>query len=59
MMKLKKQKSTKKCVIKRKLKFQHYRNCLKASQIERKIKYLEKKINVDSLKEDQKEFVIK
>ena len=29
MMKIKKAKGTKKCVIKRKLKFQGYRNCLK------------------------------
>ena len=43
------------CVMKRKLKFKDYSNCLEAAQRERKIKYLEKKnINVDSLKEDQK-----
>ena len=54
----KKAKGTKKCVIKRKLKFQDYKNCLKAAQIERKISYLrKKKINIDSLIEDQKEFV--
>ena len=29
-------KGTKKCVIKRKLKFQDYKNCLDAAQIERK-----------------------
>ena len=51
----------KKCVIKRKLKFQDYKNCLKAGQIERKINYLEKKIkfNVDNLRRDKKELVKK
>ena len=39
----KKAKGTKKCVIKRRLKFQNYKNCLEAAQIERKIKYLENK----------------
>ena len=39
----KKAKGTKKCVIKRKLKFQDYKNCLEAAQIERKMNYLEKK----------------
>ena len=54
----KKAKGTKKCVIKRKLKFQDYKNCLEAAQIERKINYLRhKQIDVCSLKEDQKEFV--
>ena len=46
------------CKKKRKLKFQDYKNCLNAAKIERKINYLRKeKIDVDSLKEDQKEFV--
>ena len=37
--------------MKRKLKFQDYRNCLEAAQIENKNKPLEKnKIDVDSLK---------
>ena len=41
-------KSTKKWVIKRKIKFQDHKNCLKASQIINKVNYLEKKkINVD------------
>ena len=54
----KKAKGTKKCIIKRKLKFQDYKSCLEAAQIERKINYLGKtKIDIDSLKEDQKEFV--
>ena len=48
----KKAKGTKKCVIKRKLKFQDYKNCLEAAQTENKTNYLEK--NVDSLKKDQK-----
>ena len=53
-------KDRKKCVIKRKLKFKDYKKCLKVSQIENKINYLEKKeIDVDCLKEDKKEFVKK
>ena len=48
-------KVTKKCFIKRKLKFKVYQNCLKAVQFENKINDLEKrKTEVDSLKEDQK-----
>ena len=39
----KKTKSTKKCVIKRKLNFQNYKNCLEATQLDNKINYLEKK----------------
>ena len=38
----KKAKGTKKCVIKRKLKFENYKNCLEATQLDNKIKYLEK-----------------
>ena len=46
----KKAKGTKKCVIKRKLKFQDYKNCLEAAQIEDKINRLEKnKIVIDNL----------
>ena len=45
-MKIKKAKATKKCVIKRKLKFQDYKNCLEAAQIENKISHLEKN-NID------------
>ena len=33
----KKAKGTKKCVIKRKLKFENYQNCLKAKKLENKI----------------------
>ena len=48
----KKTKDAKKCVIKRKLKFEDYKNCLEAAQIENKINHLEKnKMDVDSLKE--------
>ena len=54
----KKAKDTKKYVIKRKLTFQDYKNCLEAAQIERKINNLrKKKIDVDSLKKDQKEIL--
>ena len=52
----KKPKGRKKFVIKRKLKFEDYKNCLKAAQIENEINHLEKnKIDVDSLKEDKKQ----
>ena len=48
----KKAKGTKKCVIKRKLKFKNYKNCLEATQLENKINYLEKnKIDINSIKE--------
>ena len=39
----KKAKGSKKCVIKRNLKFQDYKNCLKFSQIINIVNYLEKK----------------
>ena len=42
-LKSKKQKTQKKCVIKRKLKFRNYKNCLEATQLDKKINYLEKK----------------
>ena len=50
-------KTWKNCIIKGKLKFQDYKNCLEPAQIERKVKYLEKKkFNVETvLKENQKE----
>ena len=52
-MKIKKSKRHKKCAIKRKVKFQDYKNCLEAAQIENKVKQLEKTIiDVSSLKED-------
>ena len=49
-------KGSKKCVIKRKHKFESYKNYLKAAQLENKINHLEKnEIDVDSLKKDHKE----
>ena len=48
-------KGTKTCVIKWKLKFQDYKNCLKASRILNIIKYLERKeTDVDCFKEDKR-----
>ena len=45
--------------MKRKLKFQDYKNCLEATQLN-KINHLEKnKINEDSLKKEYKEFIKK
>ena len=41
MAKIKKAKGTKECVIKRKLKFEDYKNCLEATQLENKINQLE------------------
>ena len=38
----KKAKGSKKCVIKRKLKFENYKNCLEATQLDNKIKHLKK-----------------
>ena len=38
----KKARGTKKCVIKRKFKFENYKNCYEATQLENKITYLEK-----------------
>ena len=47
----KKAKGTRKCIIKRKLKLDNFKNYLEATQIDNKIKYLEKnKINIDSFK---------
>ena len=58
--KCKKAKGTKKCVLKRKLKFEYYKKWLKASQIMNIVHYLEKKrINVDCLEEDEKELIKK
>ena len=37
-----KSKRRKKCVMKRKIKFEDYKNCLKAAQIENKLNHLEK-----------------
>ena len=53
----KKKQKVEKSVVK-KLEFQDYKKCLKASQIINTVNYLEKKgINVNSLKEDKKEFI--
>ena len=47
----KKVKDTKKCAMKRKIKFENYKNCLEATQLENKINYPEKyKIDIDSIK---------
>ena len=47
----KKSKGTKKCVTKKKLQFENYKNYLKPTQLENKIIYSEKnKIDIDSLK---------
>ena len=54
----KKQVARKKCVIKTKLKFQDHKKCLEVAQIENEINHPEKnKIEVDSLKQDKKEFI--
>ena len=54
----KKAKGTKKSVIKRKLMFEIYKNCLEATQLENNIKYLEEnKIGIDNIKENHKEFI--
>ena len=56
----KKAKGTKNCVTKRKFKFENYKNCLEANQLDNKINYLEKNnINLDSLKKDHKELMKK
>ena len=47
-----------KCVIKRKRKFESYKNCLEATQLDDKINYIEKnKIDIDGIKENHKEFI--
>ena len=55
-MKKKKAKSTKKCIIKRKVKFENYKNCSETNQLENKINDLEKnEININSLRKNHKE----
>ena len=58
--KIKKAKGTKTCII-RKTKFENYKNCLEATQLENKMNYLEKnKIGIDSFfcyKRKHKEFI--
>ena len=55
--KVKRQKAKKKCVIKRKLEFKNYENCLEAAQLENKINHLEKNIDIDHIKENHNEFI--
>ena len=44
-------KYTKKCAIKKKVKFENYKNCLETTQLDNKIDQQEKnKIGIDSLK---------
>ena len=51
---IKKQKAQKK----RQLKFENYKNCLEATQVDNKINHLEKNENIiDILKKDHKEFI--
>ena len=48
----------KKCIIKRRLKIENYKNFLEATQFDNKIKYLEKnKIDIHSIKKVHKEFI--
>ena len=56
--KIKKAKGTKKCVKKRKLKVENYKNCFEATSLDNKVKYLEKnEMNIASLKNVHKEFI--
>ena len=49
--KIKKAKTLKKCVIKRTLKFENYKNCLEVTQLENNINHLGKnKVGIDSIK---------
>ena len=51
-------KGIKKCVIKRRLKFEISKNWLEATQLDNRINYLEKnEINVDSLKKEHKQLI--
>ena len=51
-----KAKDTKKCVLRRKPKFKYYKNCVKGTQLENEINFLEKKnkIDIDTVKEFMK-----
>ena len=56
----KKVKDEKMCVIKGKRKFEEYKICLEATQLDNKVNCLEKnEIKLDSLKKDQIEFINK
>ena len=58
MKKIKKQGDQKKCVIKRKLKFEDYEHQLEGTQLENKINQLEKnKLDVNRLKKNHKKFI--
>ena len=57
LVKIKKQKTQKKCVIKRKLKFENCKSCLEATQCENKINHIKKIKLTGSLKKDHKEFI--
>ena len=57
-LKKKRAKGTKKCVIKRELKFKNYEDCNKANQLNNIVKYLEKNgVNTYVLKENYEEFI--
>ena len=48
------------CVIKRKLKFGNYKNCLEESELENKINHLEKSaIDINRIKENHKKIIKK
>ena len=54
----KKGKGTKNCVVKRKLKFEDYKHCLQATELENKINHVEKNnLNVDNLQKNHKRFI--
>ena len=56
----KKSQGTKRCAIKRKLKFEDYKNCLEATQLKNETNQLEKnKLDVGSLRENQNELTKK
>ena len=53
-----KAKGTKKCVMKRKLKFENYKNCLETTLLDNKLNYLKQnEISIDSFKKDHEEFI--
>ena len=52
----KKTKGTKKCIIKRKVKFEDFKGCLETTQLENTINHLEKK-NLDCFKNDHEDFI--
>ena len=53
--KIQKGKGTKKCVIKEKIKFENYKNCLEATQIDNKKKFSRKnQIDIDGIDKNHK-----